>query len=64
MYQLAIPLLAQLVLASLAAAAPVTIESNTWQYGTGGGIVGFIVFIIDVIVISKFQSSHLTTASN
>lgn len=44
-------LILQLALASLAMAAPMTIESNSWQYGTGGGIIGFIVFILDVIFI-------------
>lgn len=49
-------LILQLALASLAWAAPMSIESNSWQYGTGGGIVGFIVFILDVIFIGKSPS--------
>lgn len=43
-----------LTLASMAAAAPVKAQSNTWQYGTGGGIVGLIVFILDIIVIGEY----------
>lgn len=54
MYKIFLAVLAQLALASLAAAAPLHVESNTWQYGTGGGIIGFIIFIIDVIIIGKF----------
>lgn len=61
MHQTILALLLQFALASLAFAAPVTIQSNSWQYGTGGGIIGFIVFILDVIVISKFSiASYLT----
>lgn len=51
-------LLLQLCLASLTLAAPVAQDvsaataSNTWQYGTGGGILGFIVLILDIIVFS------------
>ena len=55
MYMLSVFL--QMLLASLVMAAPVHIESNSWQYGTGGGIIGFIVFILDVIAIGKATSS-------
>jgi hypothetical protein len=49
---------AQLCLAALALAAPVaeqvTIQkTDAWQYGTGGGIIGLIVLILDVIVFGK-----------
>jgi len=42
--------LAQLAFA--APAAPISAESidNSWQYGTGGGILGFVVLILDIIV--------------
>lgn len=49
----------QLALAMLTFAAPVvndptfSAQSDAWQYGTGGGIVGFIVLVLDVIVWSK-----------
>src|SRR5437667_5362619 len=46
----------QLCLAILAVAAPVgdealatTDHGNAWQYGTGGGILGLIVLILDII---------------
>lgn len=52
MYQLALAALLQLSLFSLAEAAPISAQSNSWQYGTGGGIIGFIVLILDIIVFS------------
>ncbi|CAI4214478.1 unnamed protein product [Parascedosporium putredinis] len=47
-------ILLQLLLASLAFAAPIETadHGNAWQYGTGGGIIGLIVLILDVIVFS------------
>jgi hypothetical protein len=57
MFQYALALFLQLSLAAFALAAPVGQEisatSNTWQYGTGGGIIGFIVLILDILVFSK-----------
>ncbi|KAF3930333.1 hypothetical protein ABW19_dt0206323 [Dactylella cylindrospora] len=50
--------------ASLAMGTPVpeelvTIQSNAWGYGTGGGIIGFIVLILDIFVfIEVFKSSR------
>ncbi|KAF3201169.1 hypothetical protein TWF191_003485 [Orbilia oligospora] len=52
------------LLSSLALAAPVsdeiiTIQENAWGYGAGGGIVGLIIFILDVLVfIELFKSSR------
>ena len=48
-------LLLQLLLASFAFAAPIEAadHGNAWQYGTGGGIIGLIVLILDIIVFSK-----------
>ncbi|KAK6211341.1 hypothetical protein QIS74_10605 [Colletotrichum tabaci] len=44
----------------LAVAAPAsdpavaaTAYGNTWQYGTGGGILGFVVLVLDIIVFSS-----------
>lgn len=52
--------IAQLLLATLALAAPVaegtvaaTAGGNAWQYGTGGGIIGLIVLILDIIVFGS-----------
>ncbi|KAK6352715.1 hypothetical protein TWF696_004718 [Orbilia brochopaga] len=52
------------LLASFTNAAPigdglVMIQENAWGYGAGGGIVGLIVFILDVLVfIEIFKSSR------
>lgn len=52
MLQYVLNILLQLSLASLAIAAPVHAENhgNAWQYGTGGGLAGFIVLVLDLIV--------------
>ncbi|KAH8819045.1 hypothetical protein F5884DRAFT_1399 [Xylogone sp. PMI_703] len=56
--------LALLSFLSLVAGAPVDAiqaESvqNAWKYGTGGGIIGFIVLILDIIVfIEVLQSTR------
>lgn len=58
MLQHAFSLFLQLCLATLAIAAPIaqdvsaTAIDNSWQYGTGGGVIGFIVLILDIIVFS------------
>ncbi len=56
--------IAQLWLAVLAIAAPVAEETlrtadhgNAWHYGTGGGIVGLIVLILDIIVFGAYKPS-------
>lgn len=59
-------LLLQAWFALLAIAAPIVDESlstadhgNAWQYGTGGGILGLIVLILDVMVfVEVFKSSR------
>lgn len=49
----------QFMLLGLAAAAPLAGEvatsshGNAWQFGAGGGIIGFIVLILDIIVFCK-----------
>lgn len=50
----------QLAIAAVAMAAPTmhVEKADAWQYGTGGGIVGFIVLILDIIVIGEFSSSR------
>ena len=48
-------LFCQLFLATLAYAAPMMeakAVDNTWTYGTGGGIIGFIVLVLDIIAFS------------
>ncbi|KZL83818.1 hypothetical protein CI238_09904 [Colletotrichum incanum] len=56
--------LLQLCFALLAVAAPVSdpaveaaAHGNTWQYGTGGGILGFIVLVLDIIVFIEVLKS-------
>lgn len=52
--------LALFSLLSLAMGAPVeqtvTAQQNAWKYGTGGGILGFIVLILDIIVFRMSQA--------
>lgn len=59
MLSAAMTILFQLALASVAFAAPamhIEGHGNATQYGTGGGIIGFIVLILDIIIIGKAQS--------
>jgi len=60
MFQSALSMLLHLSLIALAAAAPVSTEShgNSWQYGAGGGVVGFIVLILDIIVFMEVLKSN------
>lgn len=55
----------QLLLVSLVSAAPVHAEGhgNAWQYGAGGGVIGFIVLILDVIAIRKSRALPPSPAS-
>jgi hypothetical protein len=54
MMNFVISLLLQLSLFMLAEAAPITAQSaKPWQAGTGGGIIGFIVLVLDIIAWSK-----------
>ncbi|KAK6204016.1 hypothetical protein LQW54_008589 [Pestalotiopsis sp. IQ-011] len=63
MFQNALTLFFQLCLATLAFAAPLAGEVSTttadaWQYGTGGGIIGFVVLILDIIVFIEVLQSN------
>ncbi|KAL6710172.1 hypothetical protein ACN47E_009963 [Coniothyrium glycines] len=60
MFSFALSLLLQLSLFMLAEAAPITAQSaKPWQAGTGGGIVGFIVLVLDIIAwIEIFKSNR------
>lgn len=55
MFQLAIAALLQLSLAFFVEAAPVTTQSTAWQGPTGGGIVGFIVLVLDIIAWGMYS---------
>ena len=54
----------QLCLASLGFAAPIADDvkaatvDNTWQYGTGGGVLGFVVLILDILVFIEVLKSN------
>ena len=52
--------LLQLCLATLGLAAPVVVQSpkNSWQYGTGGGLLGLVILILDIIVFGKWPLSR------
>ncbi|KAI1132133.1 hypothetical protein F5Y10DRAFT_231605 [Nemania abortiva] len=60
-------LLLQLCLAASAFAAPMAEEAITtttnspWQYGAGGGIIGFIILVLDLIVFIEVLKSNRTT---
>ncbi len=62
--------LLQLCLASLALAAPIADESlsttaggNAWTYGTGGGILGLVVLVLDIIVFSMHPQCQASVIS-
>ncbi|KAI0147079.1 hypothetical protein GGR57DRAFT_477803 [Xylariaceae sp. FL1272] len=66
--QLTMNLLLQLCLASWAFAAPIadetlTTTNNSWQAGTGGGIIGLIVLILDIIVFVEVFKSNRPVSS-
>ncbi|KAK3685239.1 hypothetical protein B0T22DRAFT_482224 [Podospora appendiculata] len=53
----------QLWLAALAMAAPVEQQitaqkTDAWQYGTGGGIVGLFVLVVDILVFLEVLKSN------
>lgn len=53
MFNYVLAALLQLSMFLLVEAAPVTVQSaKPWQAGTGGGIVGFIVLVLDIIAWS------------
>ncbi|KAI1342731.1 hypothetical protein F5Y15DRAFT_412415 [Xylariaceae sp. FL0016] len=64
MFQHTLSILLQLCLAALALAAPIadetfsTTAADPWQYGTGGGIIGFIVLVLDIIVWIEVLKSN------
>ncbi|KAJ4366062.1 hypothetical protein N0V95_000289 [Ascochyta clinopodiicola] len=60
MFNYALAALLQLSMFLLVEAAPITVQSaKPWQAGTGGGIVGFIVLVLDIIAwIEIFKSNR------
>jgi hypothetical protein len=54
MFQFVLAALLQLSLALFVEASPITTQSSVgWQGPTGGGIVGFIVLVLDIIAWGK-----------
>ncbi|KAM3074146.1 hypothetical protein ACMFMG_003032 [Clarireedia jacksonii] len=54
-------LLLQFFLFTLAVAAPIVEtqgHGNAWKYGSGGGVVGFIVLILDILVFIEVLKSN------
>jgi len=35
-----------------------TVYENAWKYGTGGGVVGFIILILDIMVFMEVLKSN------
>lgn len=50
-------ILLNLLLVSFAVAeetVSASVHGNAWKYGTGGGLLGFVVLILDILVFSTF----------
>jgi len=61
MIHAALTLLLQLLLIAAANAAPTATTHphiHTWHYGFGGGVVGFILLILDIIVFMEVLQSN------
>lgn len=70
MFQNAFAVILQLCLASLAFAAPIADETlsatttgTSWQYGTGGGVIGFIILVLDILVWIEVLKSNRPPSS-
>jgi len=62
MFQFALAALLQLSLCMLAEAAPITTQGTNWQGPTGGGVIGFIVLVLDIIAWVEIIKSNRTPA--
>ncbi|PQE21081.1 Cardiolipin synthase protein [Rutstroemia sp. NJR-2017a WRK4] len=61
MFRYTLSLLLQLFFTIAVAAAPIveaTGHGNAWKYGSGGGVIGFIVLILDIIVFIEVLKSN------
>jgi hypothetical protein len=58
MLQALLTLLLQFAFFSLSAAAPVTTQDNAVGYGTGGGVIGFVVLVLDIIAFMEVLKSN------
>ncbi|KAF2664795.1 hypothetical protein BT63DRAFT_460284 [Microthyrium microscopicum] len=59
-FQTLLSIILELCLFSLAEASPISTQNhgNAWRYGAGGGVVGFIVLILDIIVFIEVLQSN------
>jgi len=67
MIQTTINMLFQLLfLVSYAMAAPIEAQThgNALAYGSGGGVVGLIVLVLDIIIFSTYPHSHHANLTN
>jgi uncharacterized membrane protein len=67
MFSNAFAVLMQLSLVALVMAEETlttTDHGNAWKYGSGGGLVGFIVLILDIIVFRTFILSLFLSVSS
>jgi hypothetical protein len=55
MFQFVLAALLQLSLGLLVEGAPVSAQGTNWQGPTGGGVVGFIVLILDIIAWGMYS---------
>ncbi|KAL3420454.1 hypothetical protein PVAG01_08953 [Phlyctema vagabunda] len=61
MFQNVLSMLLQFSLLSLAMAdetLKTTSHGNAWKYGSGGGVIGFIVLILDILVFIEVLKSN------
>ncbi|RFU33039.1 hypothetical protein B7463_g3271, partial [Scytalidium lignicola] len=57
LFQLALYSLLSLALGAPIEEINVSTTQNAWKYGTGGGVIGFIVLILDIIVFMEVLKS-------
>ncbi|TGO27709.1 hypothetical protein BPAE_0038g00550 [Botrytis paeoniae] len=60
MFQNTLAFLLQFFFFALAFAQPIETagHGNAWKYGSGGGVIGFIVLILDIIVFIEVLKSN------
>ncbi|KAK3217067.1 hypothetical protein GRF29_1g1857900 [Pseudopithomyces chartarum] len=58
MFQLVLAALLQLSMGLLVEAAPVSAQGTAWQGPAGGGILGFVVLVLDVIAWVEIIKSN------
>jgi hypothetical protein len=70
MFQNTLSMFLQLALLSFAMAEETLVASqksifdNTWKYGSSGGVIGFAILILDIIVFSKYHLIYRGNRAN